>query len=346
MLNQKGFAELVQLSAHTISRCESGQTEPTDENVQQFARALGYPLAFFYSPDVEAPSAELVSFRSQTSMSAATRDAALAAGAIGFIVADWIEGRFDLPKAQLPDLHLYEPEVAARTLRQEWALGEKPIKNMVHLIESKGVRIFSLTENTRTVNAFSVWRKSIPYVFLNTMKSAEASRFDAAHELAHLVLHQDGKMTGREAEDQANAFASAFLMPRADVLAVLPRVNSLNQIILAKKRWGVSVAALNYRLHKLSITTDWKYRDLCIQIATNRYNTQEPDGLHREKSVVWQKVLTHLWADKITPTEIARILNLPVTEVHSLIFGVLQAVEQGRPEANAPLELVRMRRDT
>jgi Zn-dependent peptidase ImmA (M78 family) len=59
-------------------------------------------------------------------------------------------------------------------------------------------------------------------------------------------LHQDGKITGREAEDQANRFAS-FLMPKDDVLAELPYVVFLDQTMRKKLRWKVSVAALNYR---------------------------------------------------------------------------------------------------
>jgi Zn-dependent peptidase ImmA (M78 family) len=102
---------------------------------------------------------------------------------------------------------------------------------MIHLLESKGARVFSLAENSLKVNAFSVWRREKPFVFLNAMKSAENSRFDAAHELAHLTLHQDGSTTGREAEDQANRFASSFLMPEGDILAHLPYVRSLDQII-------------------------------------------------------------------------------------------------------------------
>src|ERR1700678_4270171 len=93
---------------------------------------------------------------------------------------------------------------AARILRTEWQLGEKPVSNMIHLLESKGIRVFSLAENTVKVNAYSLWRRGKPYVFLNTFKSAESSRFDAAHELAHLILHQDGSVTGRKAEDQAH----------------------------------------------------------------------------------------------------------------------------------------------
>jgi Zn-dependent peptidase ImmA (M78 family) len=52
------------------------------------------------------------------------------------------------------------------------------------------------------VNAYALWKDEKPFVFLNTFKSTESSRFDAAHELGHLVLHQDGSVTGREAEDQ------------------------------------------------------------------------------------------------------------------------------------------------
>ena len=106
------------------------------------------------------------------------------------------------------------------------------------------------------------------HTFFEHYEERRKSRFDAVHQLGHLVLHQDGKVTGRLAEDQANAFASSFLMPQSDVLAVLPRVYLLAQIMQAKKRRKVSVAALNYRLHKLKITTDWKYRDFFIDIST------------------------------------------------------------------------------
>lgn len=341
LLNQKTFAEKVGVAAHTVSRCEKGLHVPTEENVQQFAKILGFPKRFFEGPELDEPSPDSVSFRSQKSMTAAIRDAALAAGALGFLLSDWVEDRFELPNSQVPDLHLYEPETAARTLRHEWSLGEKPISNIVHLLESKGVRILSLAENSKRVNAFSLWRADKAYIFLNTMKSAESSRYDAAHELGHLVLHQDGKTTGRDAEDQANRFAAAFLMPQADILGVLPRVHYLEQIVQAKKRWKVSVAALNYRLHKLGITSDWKYRDFCIQISENRYNVTEPFEMERERSIVWQKVMKTLWGEKTTQRDIAAALDLPESEVVTLIYGILHTGNNERPESRSPFALVK-----
>ena len=70
------------------------------------------------------------------------------------------------------------------------------------------MRVFSLAENTKNVDAFSCWRNDEPYVFLNTFKSTERSRFDSAHELGHLVLHRHGgAKQGRSAEYEAHLFA-------------------------------------------------------------------------------------------------------------------------------------------
>jgi Zn-dependent peptidase ImmA (M78 family)/DNA-binding XRE family transcriptional regulator len=339
LLNKKELSDLCGLAQHTIVRWEKRQAYPTSQNVDALAAVLNYPKAFFFGPDVDEPAGELASFRSQTSMSAAMRDAALAAGALGFLIADWVEEKFNLPEIKLPDLRLFEPEAAAQALRQEWTLGEKPISNMIHLLESKGLRVFSLAENTAQVNAYSLWRRDKPYVFLNTFKTAESSRFDAAHELAHLVLHQDGSVTGRSAEDQANRFASAFLIPKGDVLSILPRVYHLQQLIAAKTRWKVSVAALNYRIHKLGIITDWKNRDFCIEIAKRGYNKNEPNEIEREKSAVWEKVLKTLWAERTTHVEIASELNVPITEVSDLLFGVLSNGGSGQPTPR-PLSIV------
>lgn len=325
MLNKKTFADRINVRPLTITRWENCESEPTAENLDAIARVLMFPRSFFFGPDLDEPLHELTSFRSQESMTAATRDAALAAGTIGFRIMDWIGDRFDLPNQSLPDLRTFaEPEIAARALREEWALGEKPVSNMIQLLESKGVRVFSLSENTEKVNAYSLWRSDgTPYVFLNTFKSAECSRFDAAHELAHLVLHRDGSVTGRSAEDQANAFASAFLMPKSDLLAVLPRVMHLRHLINAKTRWRVSVAALTYRVHKLGIISDWKYRDLCIEISSNGYRKNEPSGIERERSMVWEKVIKTLWREKVTQEDIAAALDIPADEVSDLIFGML-----------------------
>ena len=99
-------------------------------------------------------------------MTARERDAAIAAGSLAYMVTDWIRARYNLPTVDLLDLgQQRDPAMAARALRSYWAMGEKPVGNMIKLLESKGVRVFSLAENTKNVDAFSCWRDDEPYVF-------------------------------------------------------------------------------------------------------------------------------------------------------------------------------------
>ncbi|MEI2453114.1 XRE family transcriptional regulator [Lysobacter firmicutimachus] len=320
MLTKKAFAEAIGVTQHTITRWDKGSTEePSPENIRAISRALGFPERFFFGEDVEVP--ERASFRSQTSMSAASRDAALAAGAVAYLISDWFDARFSFPPNAVPELGEYPPEEAARVLRERWSLGERPISNIVHLLESKGVRVFSLAENTAKVDAYSLWRKGRPHVFLNGLKTAERSRFDAAHELGHLVLHQDGQEEGRTAEDQANSFASAFLMPKGDVLAHCVAGMGLADIIRRKVRWRVSAAALAYRLHKLGLLSDWKYRDICIEL-NSRHGKSEPNPIDRERSAVWDRVLKIMWSEKLTPSRIAADLGIPEGELRDLLFSI------------------------
>jgi hypothetical protein len=129
-------------------------------------------------------------------------------------------------------------------------------------------------------------------------------------------------------------------MPRAGILSALPRVQHLDQFIAGTQRWRVSVAALNYRVHKLGITSDWKNRDFCIEIARKGYNRDEPNEIERERSIVWEKVLKALWAEKTTHFDMAKELFLPVSEVSDLLFGVLNTVGPGAAMQLKPLSVV------
>ncbi|WP_454619026.1 helix-turn-helix domain-containing protein [Bradyrhizobium cenepequi] len=340
-LSSKGFAELIGMSPVTVTRLESGNNEPDPTTIDLISKKLKFPKEFFYGGDIDDLERGAASFRSLSSMTARERDAALASGSLAYLLSDYVAERFNLPEPKLIDLsHERDPAAAARTIRQAWALGEQPISSMIKLLESKGVRVFSLAENTKNVDAFSCWRNGVPYVFLNTFKSAERSRLDAAHELAHLVLHKHGGPQGRDAELEANSFASSFLMPKADVLSRIPFVGRLDDVVAAKRRWGVSTAALAYRLHKLGVLSDWQYRTFCIQINQRGYRTAEPNGLPREESVLWKKVFTELWTDRISKSQVAAQLHLPADELENLVFGLTSDVApperaKGRPSLKA-----------
>ena len=246
------LAEALGVSIQTLQSYEAGTSAPDDAMLSRIALLLNFPRSFFFlEEDMPVISEHAASFRALSKMSAGTRACALGAGAIAFRLNEWMDARFKLPQADLPDLSDLSPEDAALTLRMQWGLGYGPIRNMIHLLESKGVRVFSLTEESRDVDAFCSWYEGTPFVFLNTMKSAERSRFDAAHELGHLVrdtysmLHRNemGGSRHHEIEQKANAFAEAFLMPKDAVIARKPSAFTLLQLIKIKRYWGVPLGA-------------------------------------------------------------------------------------------------------
>lgn len=327
---KKSLADSTSLSSKTISLYENGDQLPTEGSLASIAQALGFPITFFCGHDVEAPTEENASFRSFSRMTAAQRDAALAAGGIAYMLSDWIDSKFKLPSPTIPDCSGMDPEAAADAVRAEWGLGQLPIKNLIHLLELKGVRVFSLAEETNQVNAFSCWRKGItPFVFLNTQKSAEASRFDAAHELGHLVLHRHGSNKGKEVENEANAFASAFLMPYQSILAYGWNVGSVKDIVRAKKIWNVSAMALTYRLHKTSVLSEWIYRSICIELSTMGARTKEPEASQRETSQVLQKVLGLARDAGRSLSGIAKELDVTVDDLIPILFSMVPVAISG-----------------
>ncbi len=303
----------------------------------RLARALDYPVEFFFLNDCEELSTEAVSFRSLSSLSARQRDAALAAGSVAFLLDEWVTQRFNLPAPALIDLRDEDPITAAGVLRSHWGIGSKPIPNILKLLEAKGVRVFSLSEKNKNVDAYSCWRDKTPYVFLNTFKSAERSRFDAAHELGHLVLHIHGASGNRDVEREADQFASAFLVPRADLIGYMPRVRSLSQLVTAKKRWGVSVAALARSAFDAKLISDWNYRELCKQMSIQGYRTNEPQAMPRERSTLWQKVFESLWTEKLTKDHVAKALCIPSDEIEAIVGGLLSDPMAPTPKAKPTL---------
>ena len=320
-LSCKGLADRLHVTSHTISRWEGGLAKgPSPEVIQMLSRVLEFPEKFFLGGDIEIPESQRVSFRNQASMSSSIREAALAAVAVGFIVSDWFSERFTLPEPSVPNLgDVYDAEHAARVLRAHWHIGERPISNLVHLLESKGVRVFSLAENTVELDACSLWREGRPYIFLNSCKTGEQVRFDAAHELGHLVLHQDGGVEGRLAEEQANAFALSFLMPKCDVLAQCDLYMTLSRYVQMKSRWLVPTAALIHRVYRLGLMSDMIYHTIVVLLAKN-YGIKEPFPIDRERSIVWEKVLRIMWSRKLSLSKIAARIGIPEKELEDLLF--------------------------
>lgn len=318
------------ISARSLSAYESGSQQPATGTLLALANALDMPAAFLEAPEIDEVPPDAASFRALSKMTASQRDSACSAGRIAFLINGWIEEHFRLPGTDVPSLPKLDPETAAEVTRARWGLGQAAIGNMIHLLESRGIRVFSLAEECAAVDAFSLYWQGTPFAFLNTMKSGERGRFDAAHELGHLILHSEHRVPhGPDAEQEANRFAAAFLMPANSVIAARLTNATTDEILQAKHTWSVSAMALTHRLHELSLITEWGYRTACINLSRLGYRTGEPGGIPRETSQLLSKVLRSLRDDGISPGQVASDLAISVLELNSHLFGLVPTVLPG-----------------
>jgi Zn-dependent peptidase ImmA (M78 family)/DNA-binding XRE family transcriptional regulator len=338
-LTRKALAELAGVTPDAITKFEGCKCRPLSENVQRFAFALRFPLGWFYAPELDLLDPQALSFRARRSMTAELRLRATRAGDIAAgVLAPELHRRFVLSAPQLPDLSEFEPEEAARLLRHEWKLGLGPVSNMVHLLELRGAQVFWLDEPSPLLNAWSLWHNERPFVMLNIHNDAGCrARFDAAHELGHLVLHHGAQVIdGLEMEAQANRFASAFLLPPNQFKAECPRHPLLKSFFPLKKRWGVSISAMVMQCKTTGLYSEWEARRAFQEIATRGWKTREPDDLAipRETSRLHAMVFERLRAKGISEDDFAQSLNLRLSDLREhMPFSAPQAWAAPQVEA-------------
>lgn len=331
------LAAAVGVSVRSLSAYENGRQQPGTDTLRRLVATLELPAGFLTAGDVNEIPIDAISFRAPSKLTAGQRDIARAAARIALLLAEWINQRFHLPTPDVPSLPTLDPETAAEVVRARWGLGVAPLGDMVRLLEAHGIRVFSLAADCAAVDAFSfVWQQT-PYVLLNTGKSGERGRFDAAHELGHLVLHSEHRIPhGPEAEQDANRFAAAFLMPRASVLAHELAGAAIDRILAAKQTWRVSAMALTHRLHELDLLTDWGYRTACVDLSRRGYRTGEPGGIPRETSPLLEAVFQALRAEGTTPSHVARDLHLTTAELNRHVFGLVPTAVNGTATPTRP----------
>jgi Zn-dependent peptidase ImmA (M78 family)/DNA-binding XRE family transcriptional regulator len=328
-LTAAALARALDVSPRSVSDFEHGRRTPTEAELAELARILGFPVEFFAAGEPAELAEDVVSFRARAKLPARRRTGALAAGRLAIEFNAFLERRFTLPEVDVPVVNS-SPGAAVDAVREQWQLGSKPAPNLVHLLEAHGVRVFSLGVDHTDVDAFSFWHDGTPYVFLNTAKSAEHGRFDAAHELGHLVLHAGGRpLDGVDVEAEADAFASAMLMPDVDVLTYVPDDPTKDQVLRAGPRWRVSPLALTRRLRELRQVSDDVYRALCAELARVDGDSDQA----RESSQLLAKVFKALREQGMSPHEVAAELMLSTQELNNIVFGLVVTALPGRSYA-------------
>ena len=322
------LAARVGVSPTAITQLERDQIRPTTALAGELSLALGVPGEFLLrsvSPHpIPASSAHFRSLRSSPAMS---RDQALAFAELGLEVLTAVEDFVDLPAVELPVLDVSRRDTpdglaqAARQARDALGVADGPVPHVVRLLEAHGVFVVRLPAELtdRRVDAFSTAAARRPVVLLSPLKDDKArSRFDSAHELGHLLLHYDAEPGSKVIENQAHAFAAAFLTPADQVADDLPRRLDWAAFHHAKRRWGVSLKALVYRAHSLKLLNESAYRRANVQLAG--WGNPEPGPLGPPESPsLLGTAIAMLGEIGVTIHDVAKHASLPVERVQDIV---------------------------
>ena len=279
----------VSVTRQNIHKMEAGQ-EPKPEQLSKLCKFLNVSEDYFYADRNNPVVEEQCHFRSLRSRTKTLTNMVMARAELLDALIQEVEEYFDLPEFSLPEVcdldvtNINDIERASNRLREFWNLGEGPIADITTVLENAGAIVATINGVDEKVDAFSMSRKR-PVVIRNSAKPSPCRyRFDLAHELAHLLMH-DGIVTGcKETEKQANAFASAFLMPEvtyrnaARKYPIIKGMKSLNwsNLYTLKLYFKVSFKALLYRAKQLGLISDDQMRSGYIFLNKKGYTKVEP----------------------------------------------------------------------
>lgn len=330
-------ADAIGKTRQFASQLETGKAKPSFEDpiVQSLSVPLKVSPRFFFRASGRQIAEEQAHFRKLATTKASTKQTVLARGSMFDEVVEYIDKRVRLPAVDFPDHSgaetAEEIERAAERVRAHWELGLGPIAHMVRVVESAGAVVAFFREASAEVDALSITSRRPVIVRNDAKKSPFRQRFDIAHELGHLVLHE-GHVTGdRKTESEANRFASAFLLPRSTFLKVFPKRGSRLDwagIRDLKLTFMVSKAAILYRAKSLGLLDDAQYKSAVITLKNRGEAIEEAEDslVQKEDSEIIAQalqVLAHghgigayrLAADlNVTPEFLSEIVPLPADQ--------------------------------
>lgn len=339
-LSQTALADLLGISRQAVSGYEGGPPpSPMPQIMQRITEILRLPPHYFLlPPSLDDPCA--IFYRSMVST---TKEARLRAeGRYRWLrdLVHYLRGLVEFPIVRFPELDLPDDprlitnsqvEEAAVATRRFWGLGDKPISNVVWLIENNGAIMSRFDLGGNKLDAFSQWsdRDGTPYFVLGSDKdSGPRFRHDASHELGHMILHRRMKrdMLKRSdvfklTESQAHDFAGAFLLPETTFAADVGWSPTLDQFLPLKTKWKVSIQSMIMRSLKLGIISAEQRARLFINLSARGWKRREiyDDRIEVEQPRFLRRSIELLIKNSIIdPTEIPFRLGLAPSDVEEL----------------------------
>jgi len=274
---------------------ENGDLRVSAELMQKLADLLGVTPAWFLQ---ESPKIDWIGYRKASRMTAVDRDHI---EAIAVVVVEHhlrlnqlLKRDYPVSEAGIPVATGEDAERAAVEVRNRLGLGRLPIHSMAGLFEETGGIIVECSCPGKQFDGRAGTVAGRPVVVLDADRSDDRKRFSLAHELGHIVMDV-GDADKKTQEKLAHRFAGAFLVPGEVVhreLGHARRSLPLNELMMLKRTYGLSMQAFARRAFDLGIIGAEAFRSFSIQMSRQGYRRREPvEYVGQERATVLQRLV-------------------------------------------------------
>lgn len=307
------------VTKQALSKYEQNQAQPSPLVLTRLSAALGVKANYFLSP----PQITVKFLAYRKAMSLLEREKARVKSVVTQCLEDRVrvqmligQTKADvLPWNQLEISSLEDTEGQASHVRALWELGASPISDVVGTFEEHQLCVLSVDADEKFDGMSALGYDTSGTVVAGAIVSrrdipGERQRLNLTHELGHLVLKVPA---GIDEEDAAFRFGSALLAPAEQLIKEVGAKRSyihISELLILKRRFGISIQALLHRMLDLGVINDSYYRRWCIYINKTGWKKHEPDELRREEPQWLNRNLSRLVGEgAITLDEAERILG-------------------------------------
>jgi len=331
------LADLINVSVQSISKYENNHQSPKMDVLHRLATQLKFPYDYFLR-SIPTIDEKPIFWRSRFSAPTVARERAAVRLEWMKEVVDYIATYFDLPTLNIPQIDfpndgIIDSDFIERTaseIREHWQIRSGPMPDTIEYMETNGILISRIHVRAEKIDAFSQWsgRFGLPFVVLARDKSsAVRQRFDALHELIHIVIHANipqrrlnDRAFYKMIEKQADQIASAMLLPDYEFTSEL-YAPTLDGFLTLKERWGASVGAMIMRCKSLEILDDDSAKRLWINYNRRRWRNGEPfdNKIVKEEPQLIRRSFEMLIEEGVqSPSEILKALPFPPLDLEEL----------------------------
>lgn len=262
-----------------IEKFELSKSIPNLEQVLSFSKILKVPREYFYGDIKLNINIEKIYLQSKilsgNEISSCSKDelAYIEKILITHRIYNFIEMYISFPNINVPVINKYDSmEDIVKTVRKAWGIDDKPVYNVLNLLESNGFIISTINNGKNSIGSFTVknslYDKDRYFIALgNDKKSISKRNYDLSFEIGKILLEDVNK---------AKDFAKSFLLPEDKFIESIENSSQLEDYIELKAKWLVPISILISRAYDLGKISGRKYDYLNKELKKLGWSKKEP----------------------------------------------------------------------